>query len=275
MAQPLALGHRVGHGVEQLGQVATDLALDADGHDRPHRGRRCSCAAPSPRARPRSDGRGATLGEHPLQLAPGRLRSPRSATASRPCANEKPARIEPESRLSVLGQLRLELAQPLACAARCEHDHRDRRRRAARATSAIGIGEHEQSRACRPRTGRRSRRTALPAAAAAGRPARACPRCGSAARPVGQAAGEPTMRCIERRLGERLVALRDERRRPRPRRRRSGSCISVAEAPLDLAALVARHEHDRERRGRARRAATSSAKTSFAGLSAVRRRRAA
>src|SRR4051794_32812352 len=35
-AQPLPLGHRVGHRVEQLGQVATDLPLDADGHDRPH-----------------------------------------------------------------------------------------------------------------------------------------------------------------------------------------------------------------------------------------------
>src|SRR4051794_24812168 len=35
-AQPLPLGHRVRHGVEQLGQVATDLALDADRHDRPH-----------------------------------------------------------------------------------------------------------------------------------------------------------------------------------------------------------------------------------------------
>src|SRR4051812_26578798 len=31
-AEPLALGHGVGHREEQLGEVATDLPLDADGH---------------------------------------------------------------------------------------------------------------------------------------------------------------------------------------------------------------------------------------------------
>src|SRR4051795_10297259 len=34
-AEALALDHGVGHGHQELGQVATDLALDADGHDRP------------------------------------------------------------------------------------------------------------------------------------------------------------------------------------------------------------------------------------------------
>ena len=34
-AQPLALGHRLGDGDEELGQVAADLPLDADRHDGP------------------------------------------------------------------------------------------------------------------------------------------------------------------------------------------------------------------------------------------------
>ena len=65
-------GHGVGHGVEQLGQVATDLALDADGHDRPHQvdaghalGRVLERVLDGPAE--------ARLGEHPLELAAGRL----------------------------------------------------------------------------------------------------------------------------------------------------------------------------------------------------------
>ena len=68
-----------------------------------------------------------------------------SATASRPCANENPARIEPASRFERVGQLGLELAQA-RLAAELEEQARARGRRSPCTMSAAADAEEQERR---------------------------------------------------------------------------------------------------------------------------------
>ena len=129
---PLALGDRVGDGVEELGEVPADLPLDPHRHDHPrevgalHAGRDVVERVLDRSTEP-------VLVERELELRRSSGSAASCATAPTACTSENPARSEPREQLERVGQRLartpcrrlLALAAPRRTSERCDDRGRD------------------------------------------------------------------------------------------------------------------------------------------------------